>query len=182
MFINWCTNIRDQESCDIKGPSLMIPRRWSGQDHGRRLTDRQLMGFLFNECLKPRSSETLCPHLSLTRPSVVLWFVCIVLEHVCLWPCCSRGRVIPRICWLSTILSSPRRVCPARRVNAPSSGSIKCPPPDPFILREQLKIVLWRACPHNFQLLYCSASASVSIDRRLGLTNILKWPAIPSMD
>lgn len=41
------------------------------------------------------------------------------------------------------------------------------PSPAPLLQREQLKIVLWRACPHCFQSALLLWPAPVSIDRRL---------------
>lgn len=65
-------------------------------------------------------------------------------------------------------------VCALLGERVPPAVGLFSAPPAPLILREPLKTVLWRACPHSFQLLYCSASAPVSIDRSLGLTNTLK--------
>lgn len=90
------------------------------------------MCFLSKQCLKPRGSETLCSRLCVTRPAVVLWFVCIILEDICLWPCCTRGRVIPWIRRLSTILSFPRCV-PCEESECPQQWVYSVPLPPHLI-------------------------------------------------
>lgn len=108
-------------SLDDSQEMSSVPESW-----GRII--RYWSVFSVNQCSEAESLDTLCTHHSLKGSAAVAWFVCIFLRDVYPWPHCTDGQGYSQdTVALSTPFFPLQGVCPARRVSAPSSGSIKCP-------------------------------------------------------